>query len=277
MIEFARRGLVFLFQFIRQFNADQVPFLAAGLCYFITFSIFPLLLVLTALIGFFMTSEDASRHTLQLVREVFPHQSNLVADTLAKVSLHHQEASLLGLITLLWSGKNVFGALASALNSIWKVSPRPWLIENLRASAAALSIGVAVLIVSLAGTIIKAWSTWGAAHIAPEWAIYPPAALQQAAAVGPVLIATATLTMLYRWLPNCQTPWHHCLGSAAVIACTWDAVRRLFGWYLQHVAALDAIYGSLGGALGFMLWIYVSAILVLAGAEISKAIQSQAQ
>lgn len=262
-------------RFVRSFTRDQVPFLAAGLCYFITFSIFPLLLVLTALIGFVLSYEDASKTTLQLAGEVFPHQLQLVADTLAKMRHHHQEASALGIIALLWSGKNVFGAMASAMNTIWGVPPRSWLLENLRATAAALSIGVAVILASVAGTLIKAWSSWGALHVLPAWDLTPPPFLQHVTTVAPALFASLALTLSYRWLPNRETPWVLCLGSAVTIAAAWEAVRRLFGWYLEHVAVLDAIYGSLGGALGFMLWIYVSAILILTGVELAKILEGE--
>jgi membrane protein len=270
MIRFVSLCARHLAIFVRQFAQDQVTFLAAGLCYFITFSTFPLLLVLIALIGFFLSYEEASRHTLQLAREVFPHQSEMVTEILSRVGRHHQEASLIGLLTLLWSGKNVFGAMASAMNMMWGVRPRPWLWENLRATAAALSIGVVIVTLSLAGTLYGAWSTWGAAWLGAEWWAYPPAALQRAASLGPALVASMTLTVLYRWLPNREVPWRLCLLSATIVAAAWEILRKLFGWYLQHVAALDAIYGSLGGVLGFMLWIYLSAILVLTGVEIAK-------
>ncbi|MEB3284915.1 MAG: YihY/virulence factor BrkB family protein [Candidatus Sericytochromatia bacterium] len=259
-----------LLKFLTQFSEDQIPFLAAGLCYFITFSIFPLLLVLAALAGFFLTYDEANRQTIEYARHAFPHQSDLVTDVLRTVRQHHQGASLFGLLALLWSGKNIFGALAHAMNQIWGVSSRSWLSENLRATAAALSIGFCLLVISVVTTAVTAWTVWGTSWLPPSLAKYPPVALGQAATLGPFLTATLTLTVLYHWLPNTRVPWKVCGLSAALVALAWEGIRHLFGWYLKHIAAFDAIYGSLGSALGFMLWIYISAILILSGVEIAK-------
>ena len=60
------------------------------------------------------------------------------------------------------------------------------------------------------------------------------------------------------------------MPGALTASISWELLRRLFGYYLDHMAKYDMVYGSLSGIVGFLFWIYVSAILILLGAEVSR-------
>ncbi len=133
------------------FSDDQVTFLAAGLCYFVFFSIFPLMLVLVAIAGHFLSTDEAMRQATRVVAELFPHQQGFLIDLLRQVMEFRGEATLLGFGALLWTGKNVFLSLGHAMNEIWHVPGRNWFIENLLATIVAISFGLLIVGLSLTG------------------------------------------------------------------------------------------------------------------------------
>ena len=76
----------------------------------------------------------------------------------------------------------------------------------------------------------------------------------------------------YKFLPNRQLSWTDVLPGALVAAMAWEVLRRLFGWYLEHIARYHMVYGSLGGIVGFLFWIYISATIFLIGVEVARAL-----
>lgn len=253
---------------------DQVTFLAAGLCYFVFFSFFPLILVLVAVAGHFLSAEEAMRHAMRVVTEFFPAQQGFLVDILRQVMEYRGEATALGFVALLWSAKNVFMSLAHAMNVIWKVPDRNWFLENLISTVMALSFGLGIVATSVALGVLNALINYRVPVLG--WSpTMIPGFVPSLVAVAPLALAAAILTALYKFLPNRRLGWYDVLPGALVAAMAWELLRRLFGWYLEHVARYHMVYGSLGGIVGFLFWIYVSATIFLVGVEIAKALADQ--
>ena len=253
------------------FSEDQVTFLAAGLCYFVFFSFFPLILVLVAVAGHFLSAEEAMRHAMRVVTELFPAQKGFLVDILRQVMEYRGEATLLGFVALLWSAKNVFQSLAHAMNVIWKVPDRAWWLENLIATVMALSFGMMIVLTSVAIGLANALISYRIPVLG--WSpTMIPGFVPSLVAVAPLALAAGILTLLYKFLPNRRLGWFDVLPGALAAAMAWELLRRLFGWYLEHVARYHMVYGSLGGIVGFLFWIYVSATVFLVGVEIAKAL-----
>ena len=256
------------------FSDDQVTFLAAGLCYFVFFSIFPLVLVLVAVAGHFLSAEEAMRHAMRVVSELFPAQQGFLIDILRQVMEYRGEATLVGFVMLLWSAKNVFLSLAHAMNVIWRVPGRNWFLENVVAVAMALSFGLMIVVASVALGLMNALISYRIPYIG--WSpTMIPGFVPSLVAVAPLVLAAGILTALYKFLPNRRLSWSEVLPGALVAAMAWELLRRLFGWYLEHIARYHMIYGSLGGIVGFLFWIYVSATIFLIGVEVARALNEQ--
>jgi membrane protein len=253
------------------FSEDQVTFLAAGLCYFVVFSFFPLVLVLVAVAGHFLSAEEAMRHAMRVVAELFPAQKEFLIDILRGVMERRGEASLVGFVVLLWTAKNVFMSLGHAMNVIWRVPDRHWLVEHLVATVMALSFGMLIVVSSFTLAVASALVNYRIPIIG--WSpTMIPGFVPAIVSVGPMVLAAGILTALYKFLPNRRVRWMDVMPGALVAAMAWELLRRLFGWYLEHVARYDMVYGSLGGIVGFLFWIYVSATIFLLGVEVAKAV-----
>lgn len=262
-------------QVARAFSSDRCTFLAAGLCYFVFFALFPLLLVVVAVGGYFLTAGQAINQADVLIGQVFPQQQALLDSSLAAVVAHRAEASLFGLLTLIWAAKNVFLSLGQALNVIWRVpQDRGFVRENLLAIVLSLSVGAVIFLVGVGFAVLSAVISFRL----PILGLTPrdiPGIVFLLANVLPVTMAAGLLFGLFLVLPNCKIPYRPAFAGALCAAGAWEVVRRLFGYYVDHVARFDLVYGSLSGIVVFLLWIFVSANLFLLGAEVSKVLHER--
>ncbi|MEB3330447.1 MAG: YhjD/YihY/BrkB family envelope integrity protein, partial [Candidatus Sericytochromatia bacterium] len=133
-----------LLRLARGMEAARVTMLAASLSYFLFFSLLPLMVLLVAVAGQFLSQEEAMRRTFALIGEAFPHQRELVTTALQGVVAHREGAGVASLVALAWGAKNVFLSLSQAMNAIWGVPGRPWLREHLQALVAAVLAGFLV-------------------------------------------------------------------------------------------------------------------------------------
>ena len=89
----------------------------------------------------------------------------------------------------------------------------------------------------------------------------------------PWFLIFVALLGIYRWVPNTSVRWREAVWGAAVSAIGWELAQRGFSWYLTSgFASYRLVYGSLGAVIAFMLWLYVTALVVLYGAHLSAAV-----
>lgn len=252
------------------FSADNCTYLAAGLCYFIFFSIFPLLLLLVAVAGHILSADQTMAQAHLLTEQLFPQQVNQVDDVLTGVMKHRGEFSLFGVAVLAWSSKNVFSSLGQALNVIWKVpADRGWLGENVLAISLAFSVGLLVIASSIGLAVLATLTSYRLPFLNFSPAELP-GFLFFLADVLPFLAVIIVVTFLYWLLPNRKLTIGEVLPGALFASIVWEVLRRLFGFYVDHLARYDMVDGSLGGIVGFLFWIYLSALLILLGAEVAR-------
>ena len=93
--------------------------------------------------------------------------------------------------------------------------------------------------------------------------------LRLTAVLTPVLVITLLFVLLYQFLPSRAVPWKSAAVGAIVAAVLWEATKVLFGVFLVHVNSYNRLYGSLGGFVAFVVWMYYSMAILLLGAEIA--------
>jgi membrane protein len=91
--------------------------------------------------------------------------------------------------------------------------------------------------------------------------------LELLSALIPVLVSVATFIILYRTMPRNGVTWRDVWLGGMIAGLIWEVARRLFTWYLANFASYSLIYGSVGAIIAFLLWAYLSAMIVLLGAE----------
>jgi len=256
------------------FGEHQCAQRSAALVYYALFSMFPLLLLSVSFLGFLLEAGvpiaiDAQTVVLQAVEQTLPQAKDMVESILMTTRKARGGTSLMGLIGLAWSASNMFGHARLALNAIWGVSADEGIGGALRRRLNSLGMVIGTGLLLMALTIVNTSLDLVAAYATrlPWSDTLWPLAL-------PVLMASGTVllfAMLYRFLPRAPLDWSDVWPGAIVGGIGWEVIKKGFVWYAGTMADWGAIYGSIASVIALSLWLYLSAQVLLYGAEFSAA------
>ena len=259
---------------VKEFNDDNLTDWAAALTYYAVLSLFPGLLLLTALLG--LLGPDATKSIVDSLDALGPGEAK---DTIAGAieNLQKSQASgllaIVGLVTALWSASGYVGAFMRASNSVYDVEEgRPfWKVIPLRLG---LTVGVVVL---LAVTALGVTLTGGVA----EWlggvlGLGSTFVTVWDIAKWPVLFLLASLAigLLFWASPNVRQPsflWITPGGLLTVVV--WVAASLGFAFYVANFGSYNKTYGSLAGVIIFLVWLWISNLALLLGAELDAELE----
>lgn len=259
---------------LKEANQDDILGRAAQLSYYFLLSIFPLLVCLIAMLGFFSSTGEHIRQELFLfVRRVLPGSaSQLIEKTLSEIGGPHNGSKIsLGLLFSLWSATAGMSAVMDTLNAAYEVrETRSFLRRN--AIAIVLTLALAVLVLAAIGILIvgvpSAQAFLGGAMVlvlkVAEWPV----------AIGLVLFGFALIYFLAPDVKNQK--WYWVTPGAIAGLILWLAASVALKIYLHFFNTYSATYGSLGAVIILLLWFYVSGLAVLLGAEINSVIEDAA-
>jgi membrane protein len=259
----------------QSFGQDKCATLSAAIAYYTIFSLFPLALVGVSLLGVFVGDESAREQVVRGISGVIslgPDGEAALTSTLQGV---HRSSGLIGLVGLagaLWSASGLFGALRSALNEVWDVDrPRPMLRAKFTDLILLIGFG-GLLGASTASTgIVTAARETGAAWLGPlADASGPLFALL--AFVAPLVLTFAAFMVLYKVAPHARLGWKDVIVSAVIATLFFEFGKGLLTYYIQNLGNFNALAGSLGAAILFLVFIYYASQVILLAAEVAKHI-----
>jgi membrane protein len=257
----------------REIGDDNVGTLAASAAYNFFFSLFPLLLFLSPLLGVVGDRRQTIGWLMaQLTSTLTPAQAEAMRPILEKVVFSPSAPGLMsaGLLLAAWSGSNIFGTLMDALNRAYDVKEtRSWLRQQLvRLIAFALGTVIVALstIVFLRGGIVADWL--GSMLHLTRPAIWAWKIVQIPLAV----IGVAGLAfMTYSLLPNVTQRRSAIALVSLVTTALWIAATLLFRLYVTHFPPNPA-YGLIGAVIILLTWMYYTMFVLLCGGELASEI-----
>jgi membrane protein len=261
---------------MREFSSDQCTDLAAALTYYGVLALFPALLALISLLGLVGQSERVVDTLLNLLSDVGPADA---ADTLAPVleNLTNAPAAGLALVTgllgALWSASGYVGAFSRAMNRMYEVEEgRPfWKLRPTMLVVTIISVllvGIALTILVVSGPVARSVGNLiGAGGAAVTiWSIVKWPVL--------ALVVVLVVAILYYATPNVQQPKFAWMSVGALVAIVvWLLASVLFGFYVSNFSSYDATYGSLAGVIVFLLWLWITNLALLFGAELDAELE----
>ncbi len=254
-----RRWLAFSFATARKFGEDQAGSLAALVAYYGFFSLFPLLLVLTSLLGKLLSGRPGLQHrVLNSALANFPVIGNELRRNVHSLSSYSTIAFVLGILVALWAGTQVVKALQNALNTVWSVpfKHRPGFVAtNARAFGMLVILGVVTVVAAVVGGVGAGSSTWW-------WTV---------AGVALSLVLNVALFLLaFRVLTVARVTWSDVLPGATLAGVVWTILQALGGFYVGHeVKSATGTYGTFAVVIGLLAWIYLGAQITLYAAELN--------
>jgi membrane protein len=260
---------------VREFSKDQCTDLAAALTYYAVLALFPALLAMVSLLGL-IGQASTTESLVGILDEV---GAGSVAGTIRGPlqELTQNSAAGLGLILglagALWSASGYVGAFGRAMNRVYEIDEgRPfWKLRP-------LMIIVTLIAVILAGVVAIGLVVTGplSRAIGDAIGLGETAVTVWNIAKWPLLAALAALVVaiLYYATPNVKQPKFRWISIGAVVAIlTWVIASAAFGFYVSQFSNYNKTYGSLGGVIIFLLWLWITNLALLFGAELDAEME----
>lgn len=259
----------------QEFTQDQCTDQAAALTYYSVLALFPALLALISLIGLFGDGQRTVAAMLDMVGQFAP------ADALDQIKPVIEQlvntkaagfALVFGLLGALWSASGYVGAFGRAMNRVYEIDEgRPmWKLRPMQlALTAVILLMVAVVMVALvlSGGLAEAVLGSGAA------AIWDLAKLPVVMVIVLIIIA-----MLYYFTPNVRQPSFKWISVGALVALVvWVAASAAFAFYVANFGSYNKTYGALAGVIVFLLWLWLTNLSLLFGAEVDSELERSRQ
>jgi YihY family inner membrane protein len=252
------------------FDRDDGALLSRSIAYYALFSLFPLMLVLMSFSSSILDTREAQQVILDLVERYLPASRELIEANIDQVLRAQGTIGVLALLSLFWSASGVFTAMYRAVNRAWG-NPKSELFwtEKLYGLAVVIVVGLFLIATTVFSTLLDLVQSWHFPLLG--WDPFSdPQAVQLwswLSAILPPLISVVTFIILYRTIPRNRVTWREVWLGGLVAGLIWEAARRIYTWYLASFARYSLIYGSVGAIIGFLLWSYLSAMILLLGAE----------
>jgi membrane protein len=249
--------------------------MAAGVTFYAILALFPALAATVSLFGLF-ADPGTIGNQLQDLSGVLPGGAvEVVGGELQRLASQGGKtlgfAFFIGLAVALWSANAGIAALIDSLNIVYDEAEERGLFKR-----------YAVSFVFTLGSIAFILLAVGALALLPLVIDYLPLGPAAKSSIGPIKWAILIiglmlgLSLLYRFGPHRKlVRWRAMSWGSVVAALTWFGASILFSWYAANFGSYNKTYGSLGAIVGFMVWIWISAIVVLLGGELDSEIERQ--
>jgi membrane protein len=256
-------------------SKDRVVAIAAGVTFYSILALFPAIAALVSLYGLFADPANISSQ-LDSLSGVLPGGAmEVVGDQMHRLAAQGNSklglTFIIGLLAALWSANAGIKALFDALNLVYNEPEKRGLIK-LNAISLAFTTALLVFVLLALGAMV----------ILPPALDYLGLSKVTGLAISilrwPALLVVVALllAMLYRFGPSREKPrWRWLTWGSAFAAVAWLVASLLFTWYAANFGSYNKTYGSLGAAIGFMVWIWISTIVILVGAELNAEMEHQ--
>ena len=262
---------------LREFGKDQCTDLAAALTYYAVLALFPAVIALLSLVGLFGQGQQTVDTLLTILRDV---GAGPAADTLAPTltSLAERDgaagvAFVVGLATALWSASGYVGSFGRAMNRIYEIREgRPF--WKLRPLMLAVTLVAVVLVALVAMALVLTGPA--AEAVGDAIGLGSTALLVWNIAKWPVilLVVVTVVAILYYVTPNVKQPRFRWVSVGAVVAIVvWILASGAFGLYVSTFSSYDKTYGALAGVVVFLLWLWITNLALLFGAELDAELE----
>ncbi|SHE14441.1 ribonuclease BN/uncharacterised domain fusion protein [Chlamydia abortus] len=238
--------------------------------YYLILSFFPFLIFLASLIGFLpVTPEEMIESAAILLPQL---STQTILTYMHQLKLESSGALMsIGMIAAVWSASKGTMAIMKGLNKAYgEKETRPyWKVRGISILFTLLITFIILfcLIVLIFGKVVSE-------HLL---ALLPLPEVANAVWNGakyaiPLGIMTTIFMILYRLSPNRPTTWRETVPGALFTTASWVAVSLLFSFYVNHFSSYSKTYGSIGGMIVFLIWLYISSTIIVIGGEINAAL-----
>jgi len=252
----------------RRFGEDRCVQYASSLAYTSLLSLVPLMAVIFTVLAAFPVFERFSGGLQSFVFENFvPASGEMVQGYLQTFSEKASGLTAIGIIGLVMTALLLMAAIDKAFNNIWRTRRKRSTLGSFMVYWAVLSLGPMLM---------------GAGLALSSYVVSMPL-FSDAASLGkgfgllrtvPFMLSALAFTLIYSVVPHCRVPFKHALAGGVVAALLFEVAKKGFAFYVTNFPTYEAIYGAMASVPIFLVWIYLSWMVALFGAEVTQAFSS---
>jgi membrane protein len=249
---------------VEMYEADDLTY-AASIAYYSLLSLFPFALIVISILGSVTAAEETRQKVLLFALRYFPGQFDFI---ITQVDAFRQSPIRLGLvggIGLVWASLGVFGAISTAVNHAWGVEKhRNFWSHRAFSFLMLVTAGLMLLVGLLAATAVQIIEARWFAGVSLN---YPALDVMRSFTIRYALLLLPALVfgLIYYFVPNVKVLVKDVWLGALITGLLWDAGFKGFSWFLRDVSQFTRIHGSIAAVVVFLIWIYVSAVILLWG------------
>jgi len=264
-----------LWRVYERFSRDRILLVAAGVTFYALLAFFPAIAALVSLYGLFADPSTVTKHLADLSGILPGGAMDLISDQVKRITSKGSGtlgfAFFSGLAISLWSANAGMKAIFDALNVVYEEEEKRSFVA-LTLQALACTLGALVFFLLTLGAVVVLPVVLKVLPFGNvvEWLL---TILRWPILYGVVVLG---LACIYRYGPSRdKAQWRWLTWGSALAAAVWLVVSMLFSWYVANFGTYNETYGSLGAAVGFMTWVWLSTTVVLVGAEINAEMEHQ--
>lgn len=257
------------------FNLVHAAEASASLAYYGLFSIFPLLLAVVSIGSIFLEGELVKVELLEIITQWIPVSADAVNSQVTTVLNLRGPVTVVAIISLLWSGSNVFEKVIVNVNRAFPQGSRPGFFKS--RGMALLIIVVMILLFGTSLLISTVVEIFPAAENALFGKLISSArAWVEVLQIAPLVLKFFLFLAVYSWIPQSASILFKArLIGALVTAVLWELSSRLLGWAISSgFTNYEIIYGSLASIMALMFWLYLSSYILFFGAHLVHAVDT---
>ena len=247
--------------------------LAASISYYAILSLFPLAIGLISLFSLILEAEVVETEVFGFFRTHLPGSDGLLIANVEAVKNIRGPLGIVSALGLLWSSSLLFGAITRAVNRAWDIPyDRPFYVEKPRHFIMVFCVAplLVLSVVSTTGLQILGNEEW---PVLGRLAFLEHNGINTLARPLPFVFSLAIFLLIYKFAPYARTYWRYVWTGALASALLFDVGKSVFVWYLENYAAYERIYGALASVIVLLVWVYISSMIVIIGAEVSSEYQ----
>jgi membrane protein len=252
------------------YNSEDLTF-ASSIAYYALLSLFPFFLLLFSILGS-VTADPADRGAiLEFILRYFPRQFEFVTTQMDSLQQSRVKLGVAGSFLMIWAAMGVFGAITSAVNHAWGVEKQPSffkhkLISFVMLVAASLLLLLGLLMVSAINVVEARWFAVVAVR-APQLAVLHHFAVRW----GTTAVFIAVVGLIFYFVPNAKVRFRDVWVGAFLTGLAWRGALAVFSWYVKDLTHYTNVHGSIAAVVVFLVWVYISAVILLYGVEVTAA------
>jgi membrane protein len=263
---------------LRVFTAiseDRILYTSGGVAFFALLAVFPAIATIVSLYGIFADAGTIRGHLSLLVGILPGGVLELIGQQISLIAGQGNDvlsvAFVVGFLVALWSANSGVSALFDALNVVYGEKEKRSLLR-FYATTFLLTLGMIGFAILAIGSVVIAPVVFSFIGFTT------PAERLLSVLRWPILLVIVALwlAVIYRFGPSRRDPkWRWVSWGSATAAILWLGASMLFSWYVANFDSYNRTYGSLGAGVGFMVWIWLSAVIVLLGGELNAEMEHQ--